>query len=278
MVHAAGMTESFSELDDLDYAASEYAIALTSSGAMHRRLLREDLIRRLVPFADRLASHYRGRIEPLEDIRQVARLGLINAVDRYDPERGSFTAFAFVTITGEVKRHFRDHTWAVHVNRRLQDISLEVGHATAELTQTLSRTPTARDIARRLEVDEQDVRSARMCKAWRTPISLNTPLGDEDGSQQLIDLIGSSDETLESIADRLALDELVRELPPQIQGLIILRFYGNLTQSQIAAEFDLSQMHVSRLLRRGLAWLRAALLSDVPPPWNRVHEYYEGKT
>ena len=277
MVHAAATTEVFSELDDLDCAASEYAFALTESDAKHRRLLREDLIRRLVPFADRLASRYRGCIEPLEDIRQVARLALVNAVDRYDPERGSFTAFAVVTITGEVKRHFRDRTWAVHVSRRLRGLSKEVGHATAELTQTLCRTPTAPEIARHLKVGEHDVRSARMCTAGRTPMSLNTPLSD-DCSRELGDLIGSSDETMENIADRLALAELVRELPPQIQGLIILRFYGNLTQSQIAAEFGISQMHVSRLLRRGLAWLRAALLSDAPPPWNRVYEYYDPET
>jgi RNA polymerase sigma-B factor len=272
MVHGAAMTDIVSELEDLDCAASEYASALADSDARYRRSLRDDLIRRLVPYADRLALRYRGRIEPLEDIRQVARLGLIKAVDRFDPERGSFTAFAFVTITGEMKRHFRDHTWAVHVNRRLQDLSLEVGHATAELTQTLFRTPTAPEIARHLAVGEHDVRSARMCTAGRTPMSLNTSL-DDDGGREFVDLIGSSDNSLENIADRLALIELVRELPPQVQGLIIMRFYGNLTQSQIAAEFGISQMHVSRLLRRGLAWLRAALLSDAPPPWNGVYKY-----
>jgi RNA polymerase sigma-B factor len=266
--------EAFSALDDLDCAAAEYAAAWKCFDAKHRRLSRDDLIRRLIPFADRLASRYRECTEPLEDVRQVARLGLIKAVDRYDPERGSFTAFAFVTITGEVKRHFRDRTWVIHVTRRLQDLSLEVGHATAELTQTLSRTPTALEIARHLEVDEQDVRSARMCTAGRTLISLNTPLGD-DSSRELSDLIGSSDETLETIAERLALDDVLRELPPQIQRLIIMRFYGNLTQSQIAEEFGISQMHVSRLLHRGLAWLRAALLSDRLPPWDQVHDYHD---
>ncbi|MEU8610088.1 sigma-70 family RNA polymerase sigma factor [Actinoplanes sp. NPDC048791] len=266
--------EAFSALDDLDCAAAEYASAWKRSDAKRRRLLRDDLIRRLIPFADRLASRYRECTEPLEDIRQVARMGLVKAVDRYDPERGSFTAFAFVTITGEVKRHFRDRTWVIHVTRRLQDLSLDVGHATAELTQALSRTPTAPEIARHLEVGEQDVRSARMCTAGRTPISLNTPLGD-DGSRELSDLIGSSDEALETIAERLALDDVLRELPPQIQRLIILRFYGNLTQSQIAAEFGISQMHVSRLLHRGLAWLRAALLSDRLPLWDQVQDYHD---
>jgi len=264
--------QAFYEFDDLDCAASEYAIAWMRSDVQHRRYLRDDLIRRLIPFADRLASRYRERNEPLDDIRQVARLGLIKAVDRYDPQRGSFTAFACVTITGEVKRHFRDRTWGMHVNRRLQELSTEVGQAAAELTQTLLRTPTAPEIARHLEVDEHEVRHARMCTAGHSPTSLNTLLCDD--SREFGDLIGSPDAILENVADRLALDELVRELPPQVRRMIIMRFYGNLTQSQIGAEFGISQMHVSRLIRRGLAWLRVALLSDAPPLWSRVHEYY----
>jgi RNA polymerase sigma-B factor len=277
MVHAAAMTQIVSEPDDLDCAASEYVLAWAESDQERRRGLRENLIRRLVPFADRLASRYRGHNEPLDDIRQVARLGLIKAVDRYDPERGSLTAFALVTIMGEVKRHFRDTTWGVHVNRRLQELSMEVGHAAAELTHTLSRTPTDSDIARHLEVGEHEVRNAQMCQAGRTPTSLNRHLGD-DGSDELGDLIGNPDRALESVADRLALDDLMRQLPSQIQGLIIMRFYGNLTQSQIAAECGISQMHVSRLLRRALAWLRAALLSDAPPPWDRMYDYYDPAT
>jgi RNA polymerase sigma-B factor len=268
-----GRKEALSEFDDLDCAASDYATAWMASDAKHRRSLRNDLIRRLIPFADRLASRYRERNEPLDDIRQVARLGLVKAVDRYNPERGSFTAFACVTITGEVKRHFRDRTWGVHVNRRLQELSMEVGQASAELTQTLLRTPTGPEIARYLEVDEHEVRRARMCTAGHSPTSLSTPLGDD--SREFGDVVGSSDATLENAADRIAVDELVRELPPQIQRMIIMRFYGNLTQSQIGAEFGISQMHVSRLLRRGLAWMRVALLSDAPPPqWSRGHEYY----
>lgn len=275
-MHGGHREEDLSEKADLDHAASEYALAWMGSDEKDRLLLRDNLIRRLIPFADRLAWRYRQRTEPLDDIRQVARLGLVRAVDRYDPERGSFTAFAFVTIIGEVKHHLRDRTWAVHVNRRLQDLSMEVGRATAELTQTLSRTPTSPEIARHLKVDEHDVRSAHICTAGRTPMSLSTPFGDDGG--ELGDLIGRSDSMLENIADRFALDDLVRELPPQIQRLIILRFYGNLTQSQIATQFGISQMQVSRLISRSLAWLRAALLSDSPPPWNQVHEYYEPKT
>jgi RNA polymerase sigma-B factor len=269
--------EGLSIRDNLDRAASEYAIAWMNSGAEARDSLRNDLVRRLIPFADRLAYRYRARVEPLDDIRQVARLGLIKAVDRYNPERGSFTAFASVTISGEVKRHFRDHTWGVHVERRLQNLMLEMGEATAELTQLLARTPTVAELARHLDVNEHDVHSTRMCTAVRRQVSLSTPLA-EDGTKELGDLLGHADANLESIADRLAIKELLRELPPPIRRIIILRFYGNRTQSQIADDIGISQMHVSRLLRRGLAWLRAALLNDAPPPWSRLHDYYEPET
>jgi RNA polymerase sigma-B factor len=276
-MHSGHKNEVFSALEDLDCAASEYAIAWTGSDTERRGLLRDDLVRRLIPFADRLASRYRDRAEPLEDLRQVARLGLVKAVDRYNPKRGSFTAFAFVTITGEVKRHFRDHTWGIHVNRRLQNLSMEVVESTADLTQVLGRAPTTAEIARYLKVDENDVHSARMCTIGRRQVSLSTPLRD-DGQQELGDLLGGPDANLENIADRLSVEDLMRELPPQVRQLIILRFYGNRTQSQIAAEIGISQMHVSRLLHRGLAWLRAALLNDAPPLWSRLYEYYEPET
>jgi RNA polymerase sigma-B factor len=269
--------EGLSIHENLDRAALEYAVAWMNSGAEGRDSLRNDLVRRLIPFADRLAYRYRARIEPLDDIRQVARLGLIKAVDRYDPERGSFTAFASVTINGEVKRHFRDHTWGMHVERRLQDLTLEMVQATAELTQLLARTPTTAELAQHLGVNEQDVRSTRLCTAGRRQVSLSTPL-TEDGTKDLGDLLGDADANLEEIADRLAIKELMRELPPPIRRMIILRFYGNRTQSQIAEDIGISQMHVSRLLRRGLAWLRAALLNDVPPPWSRLYEYYQPET
>jgi RNA polymerase sigma-B factor len=276
-MHSGRQDDVFSVLEDLDCAAAEYAMAWTGSDAKRRGSLRDDLVRRLIPFADRLASRYRDRAEPLEDLRQVARLGLLKAVDRYNPQRGSFTAFALVTITGEVKRHFRDHTWGMHVNRRLQNLSMEVIESTADLTQILGRTPTTAEIAGYLKVNENDVRNARMCTTGRRQVSLSTPLSD-DGEQELGDLLGGPDANLENVADQLAVKDLMGDLPPQIQQMIILRFYGNRTQSQIAKEIGVSQMHVSRLLHRGLAWLRAALLNDAPPLWSRLHEYYEPET
>jgi len=258
-------------LGDLDASAVAYARRWAAADAAERGRLREDLICRCLPFADRMARRYGGRPEPLEDLEQVARLGLIKAVDRYDPDRGSFTAFAVVTICGEIKRHFRDKTWGVHVNRRMQDLAAEIGHAGAELTHLLARDPTAAEIARHLDISEEEVEHARICAAGHTPMPLSTPAGDGE-FHELADLVGTSDESIEVIPDRIAVTELLHLLPARIQRMVTLRFYGNLTQAQIAAEFGISQMHVSRLLRQALAWLRAAMISDVTPPWHGLEE------
>jgi RNA polymerase sigma-B factor len=134
--------------EHLDETAVAYARRWRTAGDDERQRLRDDLICRCMPFADRMARRYGGRPEPIEDLEQVARLGLIKAVDRYDPGRGSFTAFAVLTICGEIKHHFRDRTWGMHVYRRLQNLTLEIGPATAELTHTLTRDPTAAEVAR----------------------------------------------------------------------------------------------------------------------------------
>jgi RNA polymerase sigma-B factor len=255
-----------SRLDDLDELAAEYARQWGPADPERRRRLRDDLICRCVPFADRVARRYSGRPEPLEDLEQVARLGLIQSVDRYDPERGSFTAFAVFTISGELKRHFRDRTWGVHVGRRLQNLTLEIAAATADLGPVLARDPTVGELARHLHVTEDQVRQALECAAGQTAVSLSTPI-DDDGARVLGDLIGSRDQSIEVLPDRLTVAELVLKLPPRTQRIIALRFYGSHTQSQIAGELGISQMHVSRLLRRALEWLRAAMLGDVMPRW-----------
>jgi RNA polymerase sigma-B factor len=217
-----------------------------------------------------MARRYTGRGEPLEDLQQVARVGLINSIDRYNPARGSFTPFAVITVCGELKRHFRDKTWGLHVNRRLQDLTVELRHAVVVLTSTLQRAPSETELARHLDVTEEQVRHARLCGASYTPVPLSRPTGN-DGSLEMSDAFGTPDPDLETLPDRLAVTELMHLLPERIQRMLALRFYGNLTQAQIAAEFDVSQMHVSRLITRGLTWLRAAMLSDTPPPW-MAHE------
>jgi RNA polymerase sigma-B factor len=214
-----------------------------------------------------MAGRYGGRPEPIEDLEQVARLGLIKTVDRYDPGRGSFTAFAVLTICGEIKRHFRDRTWGMHVYRRLQNLTLEIGPATAELTHTLARDATVAEVARHLGVSEEQVRHAQVCAASHLPVALNAPI-DNGSYRELGDLIGGPDEAIEALPDRLAITELLNVLPDRIQQIIALRFYGDLTQAQIAEEIGISQMHVSRLLRHALTWLRTAMLSDTTPRWN----------
>lgn len=259
-------TRSEHALEDLDGAALSYAARFAGQPESRRRDLREELVQLALPFAGRLARRYRGRGEPLEDLEQVARLGLVKAVDRYDPERGSFTAYAAVTITGEIKRHFRDRTWGVHVPRRLQDLTIEVSQATAVLTSELSRSPTVAELAVRLETSEEDILAALESAAGYTPASLNGPVGD-DGPAELGDMFGALDADLESVDDRLTVSGLLYRLPARERRILAMRFYGNYTQSDIAAEFGISQMHVSRLLSRTLTWLRQAMLTDAPPRW-----------
>ena len=253
-------------LEDLDAAAGTYAERLVSATGVERAALRDELTRYCLPFAGRIARRYRGRGEPLEDLEQVARLGLVKAIDRYDPARGSFTAYAVITISGEIKRHFRDKTWGVHVPRRVQDLSLEVGHASMVLTNALSRTPTVAELAQRLEVSESAVLEALESAAGYSPASLNAP-ASADGGGEFGDLLGGADADLESVDDKLTVAGLLLRLPARERQMLAMRFYGNRTQAEIAAELGISQMHVSRTLSRTLAWLREAMVSDTVPRW-----------
>jgi len=255
--------------DDLDVAAVAYAERSAGIAPDDRGRLRDDLVRQCLPFAGRIARRYRGRGESFEDIEQVARLGLVKAVDRYDPGRGSFTAYAVITISGEIKRHFRDKTWGVHVPRRVQDLSLEVGHASMVLTGLLSRSPTTAELAERLHVSTEAVLEAVESAAGYSPSSLNAPVPG-DGAAQFGDRLGVVDGALESVDDRLTIADLLLRLPERERRMLAMRFYGNRTQVEIAAELGISQMHVSRLLTRALTWLREAMLGDTPPAWEHV--------
>jgi RNA polymerase sigma-B factor len=262
------------DLEDLDAAAIRYAELLPTASPPERAALRDDLAHYCLAFAARMARRYRGRGEMLEDLEQVARLGLIKAIDRYDPDRGSFTAYAVITISGEIKRHFRDKTWAVHVPRRVQDLSLEVWHASTVLTNSLSRAPTVAELAERLKVGEDAVLEALESSAGYSPASLNVPVGGAGGGE-LGDLLGGSDDDLESVDDKLTVAGLLLRLPARERQMLAMRFYGNRTQADIAAELGISQMHVSRLLSRALGWLREAMLSDSPPPWEGGNTHHE---
>jgi len=251
---------------DLDAVAEEYARRLAGPAG---RAARDAMIATALPLAGRLARRYRHRGEPLEDLEQVARLGLVKAVDRYDPRRGSFTAFAVITITGELRRYFRDHSWGVHVSRRLQELSLEVIQATAILTARLARAPSAAEIADFLGITEAQARTGQDLSHAYTATSLNRPgaAGGGDDRPELGELLGELDGDLLLVEDRITIADLVGRLPARERRILAMRFYGNHTQEEIAAACGISQMHVSRLLTKALAWLRHALLSDAPVSW-----------
>lgn len=257
-------------LEDLDVAATEYAVQFRDADPAERAALRDEFAAFCLPFATRMARRYRGRGEAIEDLVQVARLGLIKAIDRYDPERGSFTAYGVITISGELKRHFRDRTWGVHVPRRLQDLCLEVGLTSRVMTAELSRTPTPEEIAERLRIPVSEVSEAIASAGGYTPASLNAPALGADSPVELGDLLGVTDAQLEAVDDKLTVAGLLLRIPARERQMLAMRFYGNHTQAEIAAELGISQMHVSRLLSRALTWLRQAMLSDTPPRWEGI--------
>jgi RNA polymerase sigma-B factor len=220
--------------------------------------IREELVRRNMPFAKRLALRYRGASESFDDLLQVANLGLLNAVDRFDPERGiPFTAFASPTILGELKRHFRDRVWTVRVPRGLHDRMAEVDKAIGELTKELQRSPSVGEIAERLELDQTDVLEAMEANHNRRPLSLDRPAGGDDGDEASpAEWIGEEDEAFELVEGRIALDAALPHLDERERLVLRLRFVEDMTQSQIAEQIGHSQMHVSRILRRALARIR----------------------
>jgi RNA polymerase sigma-B factor len=219
---------------------------------------REALVERYMPFAKRLALRYRGASESFDDLLQVANLGLVNAVDRFDPERGiPFTAFASPTILGELKRHFRDRVWTVRVPRGLHDRMAEVEKATTELTKELQRSPTVGEIAARLELEQTDVLEVMEANHNRRPLSLDRPAGADDGEDSPpTEWIGGEDEGFELVEGRIALDAALPHLDERERLVLRLRFVEDMTQSQIAEQIGHSQMHVSRILRQALERIR----------------------
>src|SRR6476646_8102775 len=220
--------------------------------------IREELVKRNMPFAKRLALRYRGASASFDDLLQVANLGLINAVDRFDPKRGlPFTAFASPTILGELKRHFRDRVWTVRVPRGLHDRMADVEKAIGELTRELQRSPSVGEIAERLELEQTDVLEVMEANHNRRPLSLDRPAGGEDGEDSApTEWIGSEDGGYELVEGRIALDAALPHLDERERLVLRLRFAEDMTQSQIAERIGHSQMHVSRILRRALNRIR----------------------
>ena len=227
-----------------------------------RDRVRARLIEMYIPLAEYLARRFRNRGEQLDDLVQVANLGLIKSVDGFDPTRGAaFTSYAIPMIVGELKRHFRDKGWDVRVPRRLQELRLEISKVSGDLAQDLGRSPTVADLAGRLGVSEEEVIEGLDCGQAYRALSLDAPAGEsgDQGAAGLGDLIGAEDPDMRNVENREALRPLLAKLPDREQKIIAMRFHGNLTQSQIAAELGISQMHVSRLLAGALRTLRTEL-------------------
>ncbi|MEW1545203.1 RNA polymerase sigma factor SigF [Streptomyces tsukubensis] len=231
-------------------------------GSPERAELRNRLVRMHLPLVEHLARRFRNRGEPLDDLTQVATIGLIKSVDRFDPERGvEFSTYATPTVVGEIKRHFRDKGWAVRVPRRLQELRLALTTATAELSQLHGRSPTVHELAERLGISEEEVLEGLESANAYSTLSLDVPDTDDE-SPAVADTLGAEDEALEGVEYRESLKPLLEDLPPREKRILLLRFFGNMTQSQIAQEVGISQMHVSRLLARTLAQLRDKLLVE----------------
>jgi len=220
------------------------------------RTLRNEIIEEHLPLAHYVARRFARRGEPLEDLRQVALVGLLKAVERFDPDRGvAFSSFAMPTILGELRRHFRDRGWTVRVPRRIQELVLAIDTAVADLTQELQRVPTPAEIAHRVGSDEEAVLECSEFGTLYRPGSIDAPMGSEPGAKSAEAALGVEDRDILAVEDRAAVAELLALLPERERTIVSLRFLEGLTQSEIAARVGLSQMHVSRLLTRSLEQL-----------------------
>ncbi|WP_300008814.1 RNA polymerase sigma factor SigF [Pseudonocardia sp.] len=220
--------------------------------------LRSKLVTGYLPVVRHIARRFANRGEPVDDLEQAGTLGLLGAVDRYDPEHGSdFLSFAVPTITGEIRRHFRDRTWGMRVPRRLKDLQGTISGAVGPLSQELGRAPRPSEIARRLDMPVEEVLEGLDAQHAYRNASLDELVAGAD--VPLTDTLGSADAELEKVEYREVLAPLLAELPERERAILVLRFFGNMTQTQIADRVGVSQMHVSRLLARTLAHLRARM-------------------
>lgn len=228
-----------------------------------RATLRDELVTMHLPLVHHLARRFRDRGEPHDDLVQVGTIGLIKAVDRFDPDRGvEFSTYATPTVVGEIKRHFRDKGWSVRVPRRLQELRMAIGRVSQDLSHTLGRSPTVKEIAAKLDVSEEEILEAIEAAQSYSTLSLDGGSDAESDAPTLADSLGDHDGEFAQVEYRETLRPLLDALPARERQIIILRFFHNKTQSQIAEEVGVSQMHVSRLLAKSLATLRSAIDQD----------------
>ena len=226
---------------------------------------REGLVHLHLPLVEHCARRFRNRGEPFEDLVQVGTIGLLKSIDRFDLEREvEFSTYATPTIIGEIKRYFRDKGWAIRVPRRLQELRMQIGATSAELTHSLGRSPTARELAEAIGCSGEEVLEGIESSNAYSTLSLDASDGDDDGAGTMLDAIGVQDENLEHVEIRESIKPLLDGLGAREKRILLLRFFKNMTQSQIAEEIGVSQMHVSRLLSRTLDELRTSLGEDPP--------------
>lgn len=242
----ADVTEMFHRLKSLE------------EGSVAARRQREAIIERSLPIADHIAHRFSNRGEPFDDLVQVARVGLVNAVNRFDVETGSeFLSFAVPTMMGEVRRHFRDHGWAVKVPRALKDLHRQLIRSQAELSQSLGRAPTTSEIADHLGIDAELVAEGMIAGSNYATRSTDALGGAGEDNRSLGETLGGVDPNLDAVLDVETVRPLIAALPDRQRTVLTLRFFENQTQTQIAERIGCSQMHVSRLLAKALATLRS---------------------
>jgi len=268
----AGLSSGLrAELHELSDNALLAKISMLPRASELRAAACEILVDRYTKLVRACVRQYRGSPEPTEDLMQVGYVGLLKAINNYDPEVGdSLAAYAQPCVYGEIKRHFRDKRWQIHVRRSAQEMLLELRKANEELTQQLGRAPAEAELADRLGISEDDMQEARQADLVFSTYSLDAPLSDRDDPALLADMLGDDDPGVAHAIDMEAVNAHWDELPEREQRILVMRFYGNLTQTEIGVRLGISQMHVSRLMARALAHLRSRLLespegSDVPP-------------
>lgn len=233
------------------------------SSAAVRSMARDDLVHLHLSLVEHCARRFRNRGEPYEDLVQVGTIGLIKAVDRFETDRGvEFSTYATPTVIGEIKRHFRDKGWAIRVPRRLQELRMQIGGATGELTQKLGRSPTPRELAEVIGCTVEEIMEGIESSHAYATLSLDASDDNDDGPPAILAGLGIEDANIEHVEVRESIKPLLEGLGEREKRILLLRFFKNMTQSQIAEEIGVSQMHVSRLLTRTLAQLRTSLEAD----------------
>jgi RNA polymerase sigma-B factor len=256
-LHAGSRTE-LQELSDNALLAKVRALPRDSE---LRAAACEILVDRYGKLVRSCVRQYRGSPEPTEDLMQVGYVGLLKAINNYNPEVGdSLAAYAQPCVSGEIKRHFRDKRWQIHVRRSAQELLLELRKANEELTHKLGRAPAEDELAKRLGVSQDDMQEALQADLVFSTYSLDAPLSDRDDPALLADMLGDDDPGVTHTIDMESVNTHWDELPEREQRILVMRFYGNLTQTEIGDRLGISQMHVSRLLARALAHLRSKLL------------------